>query len=280
MKIYVKAGSSQELSRDYIEDFYIKFEEAFDSKFGISPDRISMDGMPREIKVYFTDLKLNYISFRFARSDWDNIKVRTDYDKFDKLRVMQGWDRGIWDVNIPYDLIDSPNLVDIIITKLSTLSSFKKYLVSAEVKKWPSARKWHGLDTTDSEFEDMWSTWLAKPEKAVNSELKIFPEPSIQGNSGGVFIYDQSGEGRTDNGYPWYEGWGAWCEWEVNAAAASKNASEYQKKYREHIKELGIGIFGNYFRSRLHIILKAQAFFAEGFGSVIPILGKQRGYNQ
>ena len=118
MKIYVKADSNQELSREYIEDFYINFEEAFYSKFGISPDRISIDGMPREVKVYFTNLKLNYISFRFARSDWDKIKVRTDYDKFDKLRVMQGWDRGIWDVNIPYDMIDSPNLVDIIVNKL------------------------------------------------------------------------------------------------------------------------------------------------------------------
>lgn len=243
MKRYIKADSTSEISRDYIKNFYNKFKEAFNSEFGISPAYVSTDKMSiaygSEVRVYFTNLKLTYISFRFARSDWETIKVRTAYDKFDKLRVQQGWGYGIWDINIPYDLIHSPNLVDIIITKLSTLSSFKKYLVPAEVvKKWPSARKWHGLDTADSEFEDMWSTWLAKPEKAVNTELKIFPEPSIQGNSGGVFIYDQSGEGRTENGYPWYEGWNAWCEWEVNAAASSKNASEYQKKYREHIKEL------------------------------------------
>ena len=122
------------------------------------------------------------------------------------------------------------------------MSSFKKYLIPIETKavkkEWPSAGKWHGVDTNDTEFDDMWNTWLAKPEEAINIELQIFPEPSIQGNSGGMFIHDESGEERTENGYPWYEDWEDWLDWQWQAAASSKNAEQYKKKYRAHIKEL------------------------------------------
>lgn len=240
MKLYVKANSNQELSRDYVENFYNTFKEEFNSKFGISPAWMSTDEMPGEVRIYFTNLKLRYISCRFARSDWEQFTVvLNDYNKFDKLRVMQGWDSGIWNINIPYDLIDAANLIDTIVNKLNTLASFKKYLVPAEDKSnWPSARKWRGVDTNDTEFDDMWNIWLATPEESINRELRIYPEPSIQGYSGGMFIHDESGDSRDKNGYPWYEDWQAWCEWQVNAASSSKSASEYQKRYRQHIKEL------------------------------------------
>ena len=115
-----------------------------------------------------------------------------------------------------------------------------KFYVKAndETSIWPSEDEWYYFAEDDERFESAWGRYLSSPEDVVNQELQIFPEPSIQGYSGGVFIHDESGQDRTENGYPWYQGWQSWCEWEIDAAASSKNASEYQEKYREHIRKL------------------------------------------
>lgn len=241
MKIYVKADDSNNIFsnplRNYVaETFFPKFKQAFESAFGVSPNRYSWvpaGTRSKDLNIYFSNIRLKYIVIRLAKRDWNKYKVTTDYDKFDKLRVQQGWDTGIWDINVPYDLVYSPDLVDKIITKLTTLSSFKKYLTPVETK---AAKKDWRNTKGNIDFENAW--WLAKPENEVNNELQIFPEPSVQGNAGGVFIYDKSDEGRDENGYPWYEDWTDWLDWKQGAAVSSKNAEQYKKKYRAHIKEL------------------------------------------
>lgn len=104
-------------------------------------------------------------------------------------------------------------------------------------QEWPTKQDWYNIES-DEEFENMWESYLSAPEDVVNQKLKIFPEPSIQGGMGTMFIHDESGRGRDNNDYPWAEDYQSWCDWELNGAASSRSASGYQKKYRQHIKEL------------------------------------------
>lgn len=101
---------------------------------------------------------------------------------------------------------------------------------------WPSTKWWYGLD--DESFEDAWQQYLSAPESEVNDELQIFPEPSVQGSMGGLFVYDESGEDRQGEDENWYIDWQEYLDWQIDAAATSKNASQYKKKYRSFMKNL------------------------------------------
>lgn len=63
---------------------------------------------------------------------------------------------------------------------------------SKKSKSWPFADDWYILEPGDEEFEDMWDRYLAGPEKEVNKTFKIYPEPSVQGGSGSMIIFDES----------------------------------------------------------------------------------------
>lgn len=101
---------------------------------------------------------------------------------------------------------------------------------------WPSSDWWYDLD--DESFEDAWQEYLSGPEDEVNKELQIFPEPSVQGNRGSLVVYDESGQDRQGEDENWYIDWQDYLDWQVDAAAASKNAAQYKKKYRKFMKEL------------------------------------------
>lgn len=109
----------------------------------------------------------------------------------------------------------------------------KKSQKSNKSNGWPSSDKWYSIES-DDEFEDMWSRYLAGPEDEVNKELQIFPEPSTQGGSGGMFIFDESEE---DN-EPFSIDFQDWCDSERDMAADSKNANEYKQQYRGFIESL------------------------------------------
>ena len=100
-------------------------------------------------------------------------------------------------------------------------------------RKWPSAKKWKNIDYED-QFEDMWSTYLSSQEDEINKELRVFPEPSIQGGIGDMFIHDQSDEANE----PIIIDFDEWCDTECKLAAASKSADQYKEKYRQYIESL------------------------------------------
>lgn len=99
---------------------------------------------------------------------------------------------------------------------------------------WPDADWWYNL--SDESFEDAWQNYLSAPEDEVNSELQIFPEPSVQGSMGGLFVYDGSGQDRKEED-DWYIDRQDYLDWQVQAAATSKNAAQYKQKYRKFMKE-------------------------------------------
>lgn len=109
----------------------------------------------------------------------------------------------------------------------------KKPKRSKKSNNWPSADEWYNIES-DEQFEGMWSEYLADPEDKVNKQLQIFPEPSVQGGIGGMFIYDESKTGNESFSIDFQD----WCDQELNMAAESKNAKEYQQKYKVFIEEL------------------------------------------
>lgn len=104
------------------------------------------------------------------------------------------------------------------------------------IDSWPDADWWYSLD--DESFEDAWQEYLSAPEDEVNKELQIFPEPSVQGSMGGLFVFDESGQDRKGEDEDWYIDWQEYLDWQIDAAATSKNASQYKKKYRKFMKDL------------------------------------------
>lgn len=120
-----------------------------------------------------------------------------------------------------------------------SVNSSKKIFASKDTEwiDWEPYEE-EGLDVTGEEFEEeIWQSYLGSPENEVNEELGIFVEPSVQGSSGAVFIYDESGEGRwasSDTKVDWYD----WCEKEFEMAREANNAEEYKKLYRQWMKEI------------------------------------------
>lgn len=94
------------------------------------------------------------------------------------------------------------------------------------------------FDPTGEEFEEeIFDVYLRDPENEVNKELGIYPEPSIQGGSGSVFIFDESGQDRWD-AYDISIDWWDWCDMECDMAMKAKNAEEYKQMYRKWMKEI------------------------------------------
>ena len=135
-------------------------------------------------------------------------------------------------INLTYDKVKKLG-VDGVIARINK----RVDSILSRRNKWPSKNVWNSCDN-DWEFEELWSKWLSKPEDAINKQLQIFPEPSTQGGWGTMFIFDKSGQERDENGFPWKQDFGEWCDWQYRAAANSRNAEEYKQKYREHIRKL------------------------------------------
>lgn len=110
----------------------------------------------------------------------------------------------------------------------------KKLINSAQQTNWPSRHEWYAIED-DERFEDMWQDYLCDPEDKVNQEFQIFPEPSVQGGSGLMFILDDSGEDRFE---PVTMDFQDWSNEELKMAASSNSAKKYEEKYREFISEL------------------------------------------
>ena len=117
-----------------------------------------------------------------------------------------------------------------------------KRMIRANEATWPTPDEIEEMlsesDLTDEPFEDFWMAYLGRPENKINDELQLFVEPSVQGGSGIVEIYDESGQDRKENGYPWSSDFYEWCEREFNMAISSTSEEEYANKYREFIKEI------------------------------------------
>lgn len=110
----------------------------------------------------------------------------------------------------------------------------EKLINSAQQTNWPSEDTWYAIED-DERFEDMWQDYLCDPEDKVNEEFQIFPEPSVQGGSGLMFLIDDSGEDRFE---PVTMDFQDWSNEELRMAASSNSAKEYEEKYREFISEL------------------------------------------
>lgn len=158
-----------------------------------------------------------------------------DVDNHCEFEIQEGeGETEIWfTLTLPYDKVKKLGVKCIAARLDKKIASIK-----AKWNKWPSSKKWYEYAEDEGLFDDMWSKWLSEPEEEVNKELQILPEPSVQGSMGGIFILDESGQERNENGFPWEEDWMDWYDWQVEAAAKSKNADEYKQKYREHIEEL------------------------------------------
>lgn len=100
---------------------------------------------------------------------------------------------------------------------------------------WPTEDELYDAAEDDYAFEDMWHDYLREPETKVDNEFQIFPEPSVQGNMGAMFIFDEA-EPRRFN--PIRIDWQEWQDAELDMAASSSSAKEFEKKYRKYIKSL------------------------------------------
>lgn len=103
--------------------------------------------------------------------------------------------------------------------------------VKCSTNNWPTREEW--LSTDLYEDEAMWM-YLEEPEDRVNSEFQIFPEPSVQGSSGGMFIFDESGDDNENI----YVDINDWWNAEINMAASSSCEEDYERKYRDYIEQL------------------------------------------
>lgn len=101
------------------------------------------------------------------------------------------------------------------------------------VMDWPEAEYWKTVDMET--LDDAWDMYLAEPENNVNKLFQIYPEPSVQCNCGGMFIYDESDERRFSS---IHIDWVEWCNREIEMAMESSTADEYQEKYNAYISSL------------------------------------------
>lgn len=105
--------------------------------------------------------------------------------------------------------------------------------VKCSTSNWPTREEWFSTDLYEDE-EYMWASYLQEPEDRVNSEFQIFPEPSIQGHRGGMFIFDKSGNDNESIHVEINDWWDA----EIDMAANSSSEEEYEHKYRDYIEQL------------------------------------------
>ena len=105
--------------------------------------------------------------------------------------------------------------------------------IEAGSYQWPTADEWYETDLTDD--YEMWDLYLGDPERRIEEELQIFPEPSVQAGTGTVFIFDESGDDRFETVK--VDFWD-WCDKEIELAAESANEEEYKQKFGAWMKEL------------------------------------------
>lgn len=110
-----------------------------------------------------------------------------------------------------------------------------KYYVKASSDKAWNFDEDYFMEMDDYDFEDFWSAYLSLPEDEVNTELQIFPEPSVQGGMGSMYIFDESGEERFSDVSVDF---GEWCDKQMVMAMNSKSAEDYKRQYREWVKDL------------------------------------------
>lgn len=238
----ILASAIVDLSDSDLEEFCQEFQRVFADHFGLPADSItySTENKRDYDSVYFifSDTKLKKIEVRIGEPFVGKDKGLYDYNGapsnqqfFKKLSSRQGVFSGEWIVELPVSKFPG---VDAIINELDRKSSFHKYLEleSTNTSKWPSSQKWRNVDLYED--DTMWSSYLAGPEDKVNSELQIYPEPSVQGGIGDMFIFDESGQDHD----PIEIDFGEWCMIEAEMAASSKSATQYEERYREFVINL------------------------------------------
>lgn len=157
---------------------------------------------------------------------------------YDGVRVEVGSSSNTsTDVGIPeyyFDILN--NTVDIPEALISRIADKVNNAAAkfASKKDWPSSSYWLNLD--EEGFEEAWNNYLSGLEEQINNKYQIFPEPSIQGGQGNVFIHDESGERDWDE-EPVVD-YSEWCNAEVDMAASSKSPAQYQKKYESYIHDI------------------------------------------
>lgn len=102
-------------------------------------------------------------------------------------------------------------------------------------KNWPSSEVFRNSfnDYDNGMSEEILCEYIYPIENKVNEELKVYPEPSIQGGHGGMFIHDESG--KYESAYYDYQ---EWCDTERDLAMISKSPQDFEKEYRWFIQGL------------------------------------------
>ena len=86
----------------------------------------------------------------------------------------------------------------------------------------------------DDEFQKLADEFnFGEIEQSVADEYDIYLEPSIQGNRGGMFLFD------TNQEYDPIEiDWQRWLDMERELASNSKSAKEFKQKFANHFEGL------------------------------------------
>lgn len=117
------------------------------------------------------------------------------------------------------------------------IDSITSATILADDEDWPDSDEWGSIDLYSYDgaeaMESLWSNYLSEPEDAVYDKYNIFAEPSVQGYSGGMFLFDNNDENE-----PIEVSWMSWLAKECDLAAASSNAQEYQQKFDRYISKL------------------------------------------
>ena len=106
------------------------------------------------------------------------------------------------------------------------------------LKGWQPESFWVAIDPESEEMDEAWEKYLKKPEAKVNKKLKVFPEPSVQGSLGYVFIHDTSGKRDWDDDTEPSVSYMDWVENELDMASKSESPAQYAKEYEKYLKSL------------------------------------------
>jgi len=110
-----------------------------------------------------------------------------------------------------------------------------KRWIHAATDNWPTEDEWYDAAEDRYVFDEMWQDYLMEPETKVDKEFNIFTEPSVQGNLGAMFIFDEAVPRRFST---IRVDWMDWQDAELDMAASSSSAAEYEENYRNYIKSL------------------------------------------
>lgn len=99
--------------------------------------------------------------------------------------------------------------------------------------EWPDEDFWREIDPDSEAFDNAWDRYLSNLEWSVNDELDVYPEPSIQGGRGSMFIIDNSGENEAI-----HVDFQHWVDIELDIAANSESADQYRAGYMRYLEGL------------------------------------------